>query len=831
MTNTLVAQTTLQEKKVYVSGKHYYPSAEVLSDFVQYFGGEVVQALTAEVDYVLLGTTGNKTAEKKCDDLNKKSGAQIHLCSTFSDFARLAMPTSEDCAALLRIPEKTVTWNTLDRLAGQVMEKIVVQDVDLSRLRLNGAMFSNTSFQRVNMVEVDATACCFNAIVDCTLDGATLTQSVFAGQITGCSFRKADMANGIFHTVSMENCCFDGAKLQGIQATYFSAVGNVSFANCDMTSAVFNNSVLAGANFAGANLEKANLSHVSFIGANFAKACLSNAELAGANLTKADLSGANFRSASLIGADLSDATVAGADFTGANLSGATVANVDLTSAKGLAEAFKNSLQVVAGPKLLELEKVIGTGNGVTFESQLNIEFQSRMQIDIVYNGYYYRTQRVALHIRDLDRNSNVRWELASISDAFARAAAALGRSPAKILSVTAKTAGKTMTSKEFTALTLESWCETLAIPVPADKELKATADAIKSKKQDQRSNLLEGLRQGHGGVAAWNEAGDKLMELGSFKKTDLSGKDLHGLNAKWKSLDFQGSTFDNADLHGSELESTDFRKSSFKNTNLAGASLGSCHFNDCDFSNADVSGVSFRGAALQGANFQNAALNNSDFGLADLSKADFTGADLSECLFTDTKFNHETKLPAGFELPSAMLWKGLGLDPRLAEEAAALLAGGSISIEDFLKSLGQNFEDAKIKKALQMLKAERFKLFNEVSDTYVVGVVKSQNDPDLVYSCRLASDGSYACCTQNLNSCGGLRGALCKHLLVLLIGLVNSEELDPTHVVSWIIASKAQKPVLNKDIMGATFIRYKGAEAGEVDWRPTETIPEDYYAF
>jgi hypothetical protein len=31
--------------------------------------------------------------------------------------------------------------------------------------------------------------------------------------------------------------------------------------------------------------------------------------------------------------------------------------------------------------------------------------------------------------------------------------------------------------------------------------------------------------------------------------------------------------------------------------------------------------------------------------------------------------------------------------------------------------------------------------------------------------------------------------------------------------------------------MSATFIRYKGAEAGEVDWRPTETIPEDYYAF
>jgi hypothetical protein len=30
--------------------------------------------------------------------------------------------------------------------------------------------------------------------------------------------------------------------------------------------------------------------------------------------------------------------------------------------------------------------------------------------------------------------------------------------------------------------------------------------------------------------------------------------------------------------------------------------------------------------------------------------------------------------------------------------------------------------------------------------------------------------------------------------------------------------------------MGEIFIRRKGAEAGEVDWRPTETVPEDYYA-
>jgi hypothetical protein len=87
------------------------------------------------------------------------------------------------------------------------------------------------------------------------------------------------------------------------------------------------------------------------------------------------------------------------------------------------------------------------------------------------------------------------------------------------------------------------------------------------------------------------------------------------------------------------------------------------------------------------------------------------------------------------------------------------------------------------------------------------------------------------CCTQNLNVCGGLRGKPCKHLLVLMVGLAQGNQLDPTAALNWAKATRGKKAVLDKDSMSATFIRYKGAEAGEVDWRPTETIPEDYYAF
>lgn len=44
------------------------------------------------------------------------------------------------------------------------------------------------------------------------------------------------------------------------------------------------------------------------------------------------------------------------------------------------------------------------------------------------------------------------------------------------------------------------------------------------------------------------------------------------------------------------------------------------------------------------------------------------------------------------------------------------------------------------------------------------------------------------------------------------------------------VSSIDHKPTIDKDLMTKTFLRYKGAEEGEVDWRPIETTPEDYYA-
>ncbi|MGE0870678.1 MAG: hypothetical protein AB7P03_19085 [Kofleriaceae bacterium] len=166
----------------------------------------------------------------------------------------------------------------------------------------------------------------------------------------------------------------------------------------------------------------------------------------------------------------------------------------------------------------------------------------------------------------------------------------------------------------------------------------------------------------------------------------------------------------------------------------------------------------------------------------------------------------------------------------MAKRQVVAPLAGKIDLPGFIKTLTAATDASRMSKVTKMLRAERFQLFSSVTDEHVTGVVKSQTDPDLVYACRLGKNGEFFCCTQNLNHCGGLRGALCKHILVLAIGLAQSGELDPTIANTWAKASKKNKPDLDKEAATETFVRYKGAEAGEVDWRPTETIPEDYYA-
>jgi hypothetical protein len=133
-------------------------------------------------------------------------------------------------------------------------------------------------------------------------------------------------------------------------------------------------------------------------------------------------------------------------------------------------------------------------------------------------------------------------------------------------------------------------------------------------------------------------------------------------------------------------------------------------------------------------------------------------------------------------------------------------------------------------RAIKMLQTEAFQLYVNLAPDTIGGIVKSQTQGEIYYGCWIDSDGRYSCYDHDLNPCFGQMGSLCKHLLVLIIGMTRNGELDIGDAGEWVRAASKNRPAKGGGQSAELILRFRGIRAGEVDWRPTETIPEDYYA-
>lgn len=388
---------------------------------------------------------------------------------------------------------------------------------------------------------------------------------------------------------------------------------------------------------------------------------------------------------------------------------------------------------------------------------------------------------------------------------------------------------KGISPKELKYLVTAAWYEAFNIKVPTEQELKKQLLAIKAASDLFRSQIVENLRTGSAGAVVLTVLNEqKRHDLRHLEGVDLSGTNLE--DTRFRGLSCNKSTFDSARLDRAQLTNCELKQCSFVNARMDNVVLSKANCAD-----ADLTGASLTGARLYGAKLTNAKLHGADLSEAILFRADLRGADLSKCIFHNTNledalFDERTVVDDISLFSENAIWKGSGPDPRKVAQVMATSLSGASTFEEFVEGLKENIDHERIKKAIKMLKSERFQLYADMNETSLVGIVRSQTSTELVYSCRLTKDGQYSCCTQNLNICGGLRGSLCKHLLVLIIGL-SKEQLDMNTLTHWVMASCTQrKPCLNKDIASETFLKFKGATAGELDWRPTETLPEDYYS-
>lgn len=332
-------------------------------------------------------------------------------------------------------------------------------------------------------------------------------------------------------------------------------------------------------------------------------------------------------------------------------------------------------------------------------------------------------------------------------------------------------------------------------------------------------------------IDSWNKRSPYEKKLATWHNTQLADKNLTGIDISH--LDFQKSNFNSSKMSKANLSLADLQECTFRDTNLEKANLQYANLKDSDFTGANLRGAKISHASLSGIN-----LTKADLSAAVLKECDLMGVDLTTCTtkgatFDKSKYDQDTKMPADFEAIGVMQWAGSGPNP-YEDLCQKMIEKTSLAkFEELIPYLRVHFDKAKINKVVSMLKAESFQLFAEVEPEQVFGVVKSQTDPDLVYSCVLGTDGQFWCCTQNLRICGGLKGSVCKHILVLAIGLAGAGQLDVSKTTQWILRSKLgdKKPKLDKEKATSIFLKYKGAEASEVDWRPTETVPEDFYSY
>jgi uncharacterized protein YjbI with pentapeptide repeats len=768
-------------------------------------------------DYLVVGDGVGGKPPSAVAKIQKKHGAVQILAE--SDFYALTAPTADEFLALLRsgIDDRDFWY----KLQARIRQPIDLSGADLRNFTLHYAILYNANLDDADFRGARLQDVCFAKISRAKFDGATLADGIFQAA-EDCSLKNVTMTRVRWNPAEFVRCDFTGATL-GIECGSYTRATACVFRKVDFTGADLDQSHFQGCDFARSKLAGAQLEKTDFRGA----------DLSGADLTGADLRNVNFANADLRKAKLRDALLSGADLTGANIEGADFAGANLTGVKGIVDpAVAKNVAVTAartaGPNMAKLATTARGSKKLTASIELDLgpgEFVSLNPSWSTYGstgyvGATYSHQKAKSTFGGYVDSPSFEQGMLNLVDRWPN-----GKPRLDSVKVVADKCA--MPKPELLELAIAAWHEAIGLPVPTPEERQKQQAATASSAMSLRETMLAELMEGAAGLEKWNARSDReRREFGSLRKHDFSkahlvGVQLHG-------LDLRKAKFDEANAKDANFGGSQLQEATFVGAKLQGAWLAGAKTADGTFANADLRGANVRNSKHLRVDFRGADLTGADFSWSDLSGADLSSANLDKVVYAHTIFNEKTLLPPGFVAPKEMIWRGVGVRPGTAP--LPKIKKGTLDFDGFVQQLPLKFDAARLAKAVKMLKAERFKLFAEVKPDAVTGVVKSQSSKELVYSCRLTADGKFGCCTQNLNPCGGLRGAPCKHLLVLLIGLAKAGELDPAVADGWLDAAKREKPAIDESAMSETFLKYKGAEAGEIDWRPTETIPEDYYA-
>lgn len=457
----------------------------------------------------------------------------------------------------------------------------------------------------------------------------------------------------------------------------------------------------------------------------------------------------------------------------------------------------------AGPAVRQLQQALLTRGYITTSAVFEGTTEPVSANLVIYNSGNF--VRVTLP-RTIDYPAQTQQ---NICEAFGSLALAL---PGYSLNV-ARISTSAGSDPALERLIVAAWCETFHVEPP-------TADVRMRLLEEHRAQMLDHLRGGQEGIARWNaNIAVENRARSNYAGSDLAGADLQGVVLRH--LNWERSSFERCDLKGASLHHGEFGGAKVTGANLEQVQAPGCRFKGADFTGATLVGANLGRADLRDACLH-ADLSKANLEFAILSGADLSQANLEGAYFRSTLYDENTKFPTGMRLPRSLRFDGLPLPVGDSEQEKGYA--------EFLKRLKEATARTRLRTVFSMLRRKSFDLFHEVDENGLRGIVRSHRDRSPVYSCYLTPSGKYGCLATSSRPCGGLYGAPCKHLLVLIISLVKTGRADGRLAADWLEATRKKKPVHDKDRMCDVFLKYKGAQAGEIDWRPTETIPEDYHA-
>ena len=312
-----------------------------------------------------------------------------------------------------------------------------------------------------------------------------------------------------------------------------------------------------------------------------------------------------------------------------------------------------------------------------------------------------------------------------------------------LLSLSVRVSDTKTNNAEMKQLVMQTICEIYKLPCPDEAELKAMKKAKVSEQKTIRETNITLLQQSN--TQAFNALSTfAKKKAGHYRKTDLSATKLAAISLV--QLNFQDSLFDQADLSQADLSEGQFKAASFKSAELEHASGTKIKAAQADFSDANMEYVDFIQGLFKDAKFNRAKLAQANLNSCNLLGADFTDADLSQANLQFSSYDEETIFPEDFIPPDSMVWKGTGESPAIIKRRAVRDNKTlNMTIEDFMQALVDTVEASRLDKALKMLKKSSFDLYTQVSEDGITGVIKSQSDSELVYSCHLSSAGKFCC--------------------------------------------------------------------------------------